>query len=73
MLVRPTVSDPITATRVGGIVLYLRGGLLVLRTVVKPVDPRSPAQLIERSFMVAGQRAWNGALSQSDRDTWIGS
>lgn len=73
MRVLPTVTDPISPTRIGGIVLYARLGVLVLRTVVKPVDPRSEAQLLERSFMAGGQRAWNNELSQSDRDTWNAS
>jgi hypothetical protein len=73
MKILPAVTDPITPVRSGGIVLYVRRSVLVLRTVVKPVDPRSEAQLLERSFMAGGQRAWNGQLNQSERDTWNAS
>lgn len=64
-------GEPLEGVRDGGSVWYVRDGVLVGRGVVKPRNNRTPYQTAERSFMVSGQRLWNGALSQAARDTWI--
>ena len=73
MLFTPTVTSPIVNQTVGGVVLYLRAGRYSSRVKVQPRNPKTTAQGEERAFMAAGSRAWNGAMDQSDRDTWDAS
>jgi len=70
MRIEPSLIDPLGAGRESGSVWYQRNGVLVRRVIVKPRKPRTAAQSSERSYMIAGMRAWNGSLTEEDRETW---
>lgn len=63
------LSDGVTElpSTARGEVAYVRGGSVVLRRVVKPVDPMTESQLRERNGVSSGARQWSYDLSPAER------
>jgi hypothetical protein len=57
----------------GGSVFYQRGGKVVGRAVVVPVDPRTDAQLRERSQVAAAAKRWAYSVSSANKALWAAS
>jgi len=53
-----------------GVVYYVRNGQQIARGKVKPVFPRTPAQLVNVMGIAAASRAWRNTLTPEDIATW---
>jgi len=53
-----------------GVVYYVRNGQQIARGKVKPVFPRSPAQLVNVMGISAASKAWRNTLTPEDIATW---